>query len=282
MKVTALIENTRLESRPELVAEHGLSLYIECNNKKILFDTGASEAFEQNAGKLDVNLEDVDVLVVSHHHFDHGGGLARFLQINHKAKVYLRKSEEEDFYFRVPGLISRYIGLNQELLQEHVDRFEFIDSFTEILSGVYILTGIPRQYAQPKGNRRLFVKNGDTFKRDTFQHELIMAVREGDEMVVFTGCSHHGVLNMIAAATRQFPDIPIKAVFGGFHLIGLPKLNTMAGSRKEVRNIGAELLKYPIGQVYTGHCTGRKAYRVLKGVMAEKLDYFPTGSEVVV
>jgi len=282
MKVTALIENTKLGDRQDLVAEHGLSLYIECNNKKILFDTGASEAFEQNARKLGVVLQDVDILVVSHHHFDHGGGLARFLQINHKAKVYLRKSDEEDFYFLVPGLVSRYIGLDQELLQNHAGRFELIDSFTEILPGVHILTGIPRQYAQPKGNRRLFVKNDDSFSHDAFQHELVMVVREESEMVVFTGCSHHGVLNMIAAATQQFPDTPIKAVFGGFHLIGLPKLNTMAGSKKEVRNIGAELLKYPIKQVYTGHCTGKKAYRVLKGVMAEKLDYFPTGSEVVV
>lgn len=282
MKVMALIENTKQEGREDLVAEHGLSLYIECDGKKILFDTGASEAFAQNAQKLDVNLKDVDALVVSHHHFDHGGGLARFLEMNREAKVYLRKCDERDFYFRVPAIKSMYIGLDQELQQEQATRFEFIDGFTEVLPDVYILTGISRQYPQPKGNRRLFVKKDNTFSHDTFQHELIMVIREEDGLVVFTGCSHHGVLNMIASAAQQFPGLPIKAVFGGFHLIGLPKLNTMAGSKKEVRNLGAELLKYPVEQVYTGHCTGKKAYRVLKGVMADKLDYFPTGSEVVV
>lgn len=281
MKVIALIENTKLEGREDLVAEHGLSLYIECNDKRILFDTGASEAFEQNARKLGINLQDVDALVVSHHHFDHGGGLARFLEVNHKAKVYLRKSDEEDFYFRIPGVLSRYIGLDQELLEQQADRFEFIDCFTEILPDVYILTGIPQQYATPKGNRRLFVKRAKKFSLDSFEHELIMVHREGDELVVFTGCAHNGILNMVAAVTGQFPGVPIKGVIGGFHLMGLPKLNTMAGSKAEVRGIGEELLDYPIERVYTGHCTGQKAYRVLKGVMAEKLEYFSTGSEVV-
>lgn len=281
MRVVALIENTRLEGREDLVAEHGLSLYIECGDKHILFDTGATEAFDQNAEKLGVNLQEVDVLVVSHHHYDHGGGLARFLEANHKAKIYLRKSAEEDYYFRALGIISKYVGLDQELLQEQADRLEFIDSFTEILPGVYILTEIAHQYALPKGNRRLFVKKGNTHSLDSFEHELIMVVREGDELVVFTGCAHNGILNMIAAVTRQFRDVVIKAVFGGFHLIGLPILNTMAGSKGEVRSIGEELLKYPIERVYTGHCTGMKAYRVLKGVMAEKLEHFPTGSDVV-
>ncbi len=281
MKVVALIENTKLEGRGDLVAEHGLSLYIECNNKCVLFDTGASETFEQNARKLSINLRDVDVLVISHHHFDHGGGLARFLEVNHKAKVYLRKSGEEDFYFRVPGILSRYIGLDQKLLEKQADRIEFIDRFTEILPDVYILTAIPPQYALPKGNRRLFVKRGKTFCLDSFEHELIMVQKEGDELVVFTGCAHNGILNMVCAVTRQFPGVPIKAVFGGFHLMGLPKLNTMAGTKTEVRGIGEELLNYPIERVYTGHCTGQKAYRILKGVMAEKLEYFPTGSEVL-
>jgi len=281
MRVVSLIENTKLEGSHDLVAEHGLSLYIESNGKKILFDTGASEAFDQNAFKLGIKLEEVDALVISHHHYDHGGGLARFLEVNQTSKVYLRKSEEEDFYFRIPGIVSRYVGLDQELLEKRADRFEFVDSFTEILPNMYILTGIPQSYALPKGNQRLFIKKGKTFSQDRFQHELIMVHRDADELVVFTGCAHNGILNMVGAVTGQFPGEAIKGVFGGFHLIGLPKLNTMAGSKRSVRGIAVELMKFPIERIYTGHCTGRKAYQVLKGVMAEKLDYFPTGSEVL-
>lgn len=280
MRVVALIENTKLEEREDLVEEHGLSLYIECNDMHILFDTGATDAFNQNAVALGVDLSEVDTLVVSHHHFDHGGGLDRFLKVNQKAKVHIRQSEDEDFYFRVPVILCRYIGLDQELLEMQADRINFVDGFTEILPNVYILTEIPQRYPPPKGNRRLFVRRGKVFTPDSFKHELIMVVKEQDELVVFTGCAHNGILNMVAEVTRQFPNMPIKGVFGGFHLMGLPKLNTMAGSKGEVRGIGKELLKYPVERFYTGHCTGRKAYRVLKGVMADKLVYFPTGSEV--
>jgi len=97
MRVVALIENTKPEGRDDLTAEHGLSLYIEQEGRHILFDTGATGAFTRNAEKLGIDLGAVDAAVISHHHFDHGGGLARFLEINQRAKIYLRKSEEENF-----------------------------------------------------------------------------------------------------------------------------------------------------------------------------------------
>ena len=108
-----------------------------------------------------------------------------------------------------------------------------------------------------------------------------MVIREADGLVVFTGCSHHGVLNMVFAVTEAFPDEPIKCLFGGFHLIGIPVLNTMAGNKRSVREIGEALLDFPIERVYTGHCTGTKGFEVLKGVMADKLENFPTGSQIV-
>ncbi|MCM2283537.1 MAG: MBL fold metallo-hydrolase [Desulfobacula sp.] len=281
MRVVTLVENTKQEGRDDLTAEHGLSLYIEHKGQHILFDTGATDAFARNAEKLGVDLEIVEALVISHHHYDHGGGLARFLELNQKAKIYLRKSKEENFYFRALGIINKYIGLDQELLRKHTSRFEQIEGFTRILPGVFILTEIPRPYDLPRGNRKLFVKKGGTYEPDDFGHELILVMEERENLVVFTGCSHNGILNMMTAVTRQFPDKPIKAVFGGFHLIGLPILNTMAAGKSEVRAMGKELLKYPVERVYTGHCTGKKAHRVLKEVMAQTLEDFPAGRAIV-
>jgi len=281
MRIVALIENTKPEGRDDLTAEHGLSLYIEHKGRYILFDTGATDAFARNAEKLGVDLGIVDVLILSHHHFDHGGGLARFLELNQKAKIYLRESKEENFYFRALGIINKYIGLDQELLRKYADRFERVEGFTRILDGVSILTEIPRPYDLPRGNRKLFVKKGGTYEPDDFRHELVLVMEEQENLVIFTGCSHNGILNMMAAVTRQFPDKLIKAVFGGFHLIGLPILNTMAGSQSEVQAMGKDLLKYPVERVFTGHCTGKKAYRVLKEVMTQTLEYFPTGRDIV-
>jgi 7,8-dihydropterin-6-yl-methyl-4-(beta-D-ribofuranosyl)aminobenzene 5'-phosphate synthase len=282
MKVTALVENTRLESRQDLSAEWGLSLHIQHDGRQILFDTGATEAYGHNAERLGVDIREVNMLVISHHHYDHGGGLAHFLETNSKAKVYLRRNEAGDPYYRALfGIINRYVGLDKGLLRKHADRFEVVDEFAEIWPDVFILIEIGNQYPLPRGNRHLFVEEGGTRRLDRFEHELVMVVREKEGLVVLTGCSHRGILNMVDAVSRQFRGVPIKAVFGGFHLIGgLPKLNTMAGSKREVEGIGEEMLKYPIEKVYTGHCTGPKAYRVLKGVMGDKLEYLPTGGGV--
>ena len=89
MKIITLVEN-RTTSK-EYKCKHGLSLYIETSNQKILFDMGPNNYYLQNAKKLDVKIEDVDLAVISHGHFDHGGGLGSFLKVNDKAKVYLSK-----------------------------------------------------------------------------------------------------------------------------------------------------------------------------------------------
>jgi len=146
MRITVLVENTRLESRKDLSAEHGLSLHVYRDDKQILFDTGATDAFSKNAEKLGVDIQQVDMVVISHHHYDHGGGLAHFLEANQKAKIYLRQCEEREYYFRALGIISKYVGLDKSLFQRYADRFDFVDEFTEISPGVFILTQIEKPY----------------------------------------------------------------------------------------------------------------------------------------
>lgn len=280
MKIVSLIENTRVEDRPDLVAEHGLSLYIQREGGDLLFDTGATGAFADNAQRLGVDLGAVEAAVVSHHHYDHGGGLARFIALNSHAPIYLQKSEDTERAFRLLGLPIRSIGLDIDLLGRHPDRFQYLEGRTEILPGAHLLTHIPQPHPQPRGNRHLYVRRGGRFQLDDFQHELILVLEDGEALVVFTGCSHNGILNMIEAVTDQFPGRPVRALLGGFHLVGLPILNTMAGSKAEVRRLGEALLRYPIGRIYTGHCTGLKAYQILKEVMGDRLETFPTGREL--
>jgi glyoxylase-like metal-dependent hydrolase (beta-lactamase superfamily II) len=83
--LTALVENTRAPHARGLRKEHGLSMFIEHAGKRILSDTGVSDAFADNAAKLGVDLASVDVAVISHHHLDHGGGLRHFMQLNTRA-----------------------------------------------------------------------------------------------------------------------------------------------------------------------------------------------------
>ncbi len=280
MKVISLIDNTRLPGREDLATEHGLALCILTRGQQILFDTGVSGVFHSNAQKLNVDTAQATLAVISHHHFDHGGGLATFFEANQQAQVYLRNSRTEDFYFEFYYPIRRWVGLDKSLFKRYSHRFAWISQSCEIAPGVFILTQIGEQYPPPKGNRHLFAGTGRSRERDDFEHELILVVREDAGLTVFSGCSHHGILNMLEAVLEQFPDQTIRAVFGGFHLIDLPVINNMAGSRAEVEGLGRALLNYPVEKIYTGHCTGNKAYRILKGVMGAKLEYFATGCSV--
>ena len=278
MRITTLIENEPSTGRQDLVAEFGLSMLVETGQGTILFDTGTTGAFADNALAMGIDLEKVDAAVLSHHHFDHGGGLSRFIKINDHAPVYLRKAPMVDRIFSLAGIIKRPIGLDPDPFERHPDRFVEIDSRCEISPGVFLITDMQSNHARPRGNRHLKTMTDDGPAPDTFDHELMMVVHQEGGLVVFTGCSHHGVLNMVETAQISFPDSTIAAVVGGFHLVGLPMFNSMAGSRAEVEQLARDLGDLCHGTVHTGHCTGRKATAVLKKILDDRLVVFETGS----
>ena len=109
MTITSLVENTSTVGLP---VEHGLSLYIRLNSgKRILFDMGQGSLFADNAERLGLSIEDIDTVILSHGHYDHGGGLKTFVSINHRAKVHIHRNAFEPHYsLRENGL--RYIGWN--------------------------------------------------------------------------------------------------------------------------------------------------------------------------
>lgn len=109
MKITTLLENT--SARPELSAEHGLSLYIETAEHRILFDMGQTALFSHNASVLGIDLAAVDIAILSHGHYDHGGGLARFLTLNRTAPIYVNRHAFEPHY----NGTDKYIGLDTTL-----------------------------------------------------------------------------------------------------------------------------------------------------------------------
>jgi 7,8-dihydropterin-6-yl-methyl-4-(beta-D-ribofuranosyl)aminobenzene 5'-phosphate synthase len=278
MKITTLIENRVSITEPALTSEWGLSLYIEFKNHSILFDSGASGAFVDNAKHLSIKVDSVDVAVLSHHHFDHGGGLKRFFELNTNAKVYLADAPDGECYIKIMRFLKKYIGLDRAIIDNHRDRFEFIGNPTEILPDVFIFPKITDAHPKPLGNKQLHLKTEGRLVPDVFSHEIVMAVKENGKLVIFTGCSHNGILNMIDTVAREFEGVPIKAVIGGFHLVASPPFNFMAGKRKDVENIGQSVLNYPVEVTYTGHCTGKKAFNVLKSVMGDRIKDMQTGS----
>ena len=280
MHITTLVDNTPSPDDDTLVAEWGLSQCIEVDGRRVLFDMGASDAFARNAERLGIDLASIDAAVLSHHHYDHGGGLRRFLQINPRAPVYLGEAPDGEPTARLFGLIRKAIGLDWPRLAEHGKRFHVVRECTEIVPGVFVLPQIVHRHPQPSGNRILFVRKGKELAPDDFRHEVVVAARERDTLVVLTGCSHTGVLNMVETVQQQFPGVPVKAVIGGFHLVALPPFKRMSGSREHVEQVGRAVLDLGVETTWTGHCTGARAFEVLRGVMGERVRELHTGSRL--
>jgi len=280
VRITTLVENRASPNDPRLVAEWGLSLCIALDGRHVLVDMGASDAFARNAAHLSIDIAAVDAAILSHHHSDHGGGLRHFLELNEHADIYLGAAPPGDPTVKLFGFIRKYIGLDRALIARHAHRFRFVHERTEILPGVFVLPRIEGAYARPSGNKVLYLRQGRVFTPDDFRHEVVVAIQERDAMVVLTGCSHSGLLNMVETVSREFPGVPIRAVVGGFHLVALAPFRGMAESARIVADIGRAVLEQGVATTYTGHCTGRKAFDVLRAAMGDRVHEIHTGSRI--
>ncbi len=269
MRVTTLLENHPHPERADLKFEHGLSFYIETDGQVYMSDVGTTDAFADNAAILGLDLARVEALAISHHHFDHGGGLPRFFEENKQGTVYLRKTAGGDCVIEGDPTLPRYVGLDKAVLAAHEDRIVYLDKDSEVRPGLHLLTEIPAFHPKPSGDTRLMVEREGQIQRDTFDHELITVLRGKDGLVVLTGCAHNGVLNMIEAVREAFPGELIQAVVGGFHL--------MKEDADTVRAVGEALLAMQIPAVYTGHCTGDAQTDLLAEVLGDRLHRLYSG-----
>lgn len=253
MKIVVLVENT--STNEKLSCEHGLSLYIEAKNHKILFDMGQTELFAENAQKLDIDLTEVDIAILSHGHYDHGGGLRKFLEINQKARIYVSKYAFEPHY----NGTEKYIGLDVNLLGSK--RLVYTDGVVEIEKGLTLYHCNDRDKSYDLGSFGLNKKIEDRFVPDDFLHEQYLCVEENGKKVLFSGCSHKGILNI---AEWFQPDVLI----GGFHFSKLPLDETLEGYAKILDGFDTAY--------YTCHCTGVEQYQFMKKRM-QKLSYAAVG-----
>src|SRR5574344_2435051 len=273
MLIKILVENTSISKNFD--NEHGLSLYIETKKHKILFDVGASELFLQNAKKLDVNVADIDFLVISHGHYDHGGGLKTFLKENTKAEVFLHRLAFEKHYAIRPNDELDFIGLDENLKQNKQvvltsDRFS-------ISNGIEVFSNIAQREPHPKPNSGLLTEHMGQTTDDTFEHEQNLVIEEDGNTLLITGCAHNGIINILEyfkSFKGRMPDY----VICGFHL------SSRSGGNEDsdmIDRIGKYLMATK-AKFYTCHCTGIEAYKRLKSVMGDNIDYLSTGSEITI
>lgn len=272
MRIINLIDNISYQS--DLKSEHGLSYYIETERHKILFDTGQSSAFIENAKNLGVDLTQVDTVIISHGHYDHGGGLKAFLELNSQARVYIQANAFNPYYSKNSDQL-HYIGLDTSLMDKN--QIKLVDRDTYVIDQSLILYASIKQIKlSPLGNNVLVEKRGFDIKEDPFLHEQNLVIRENNHIVLMAGCAHNGVLNIVEQVNSRLKS-SVTHVFGGFHLYNLTK--DVYEDDKRILELGHELLKTK-ACFFTGHCTGTKAFDTLKQLMKDKIDYISVGRNI--
>ena len=252
MKLVTLVENKT--DKKNIKTKHGLAIYVEACNKKILFDLGPDDTLFKNAKKQGINIKDVDIVVISHGHYDHAGSLEKFLNINKKAKVYIQRSAFEKHYFRAFGLdIS--IGINSELkLHPQIVLLNGDYKIDDNLE-LFIVNNIEK--CKSPSNNAMYTDQG----RDDFKHEQNLVIKE-NKTVLLMGCGHAGVVNIMERAKEYNVDYCI----GGYHLI--KHVGTKKPSEELFEEIVRELKKYPNARYYTCHCTGDEAFEYMSSRMS--------------
>jgi len=239
VKITVLCEN--VSHAPEIEAEHGLSLFVESEGRRILFDMGQTELFARNANILGVKLSQVELAVLSHGHYDHGGGLESFFRENLTAPVYVHPKAFEAHFHGA----EKYIGLASYLKEN--ERFVANDNATQLSEGITLhpASCVPRN--NPSLPHGLTVEVNGQLVPDSFEHEQYMLIEEKGKRVLFSGCSHIGILNI---AEHFRPQVLI----GGFH--------TSKAEEAALDEIAERLGKLQT-VFYTCHCTGEKQFDYL-------------------
>jgi 7,8-dihydropterin-6-yl-methyl-4-(beta-D-ribofuranosyl)aminobenzene 5'-phosphate synthase len=255
-------------------AEHGVSFAIETPTGKILFDTGASgKMLVQNAAQLDFDLHQVDVLVLSHAHDDHTGGLAAFLQNSQSGlPLYAHPDIFRPRYAGKEGKV-KSVGLRMaqaDLVQRATLHLSADPS--QVLPGVWTTGEItPRTEFEGRSPRHYIQADGG-WQPDPYRDDMALVLEAKAGLIVICGCCHAGLLNTLAQVRRVFKK-DIAAIVGGTHLgsVDEDKLEH-AIAMLHLTSAG----KLP--DLYLNHCTGERALGALAKAFGEKINPCPAGT----
>lgn len=261
MKIIVLMEDNLRDNN--IVAEHGLSLYIETKKHKLILDTGKSEKTWDNALAKGVDITQVDTVILSHGHYDHSGGMMKLAEYNDHADIYVRDNADGEYYSCKNG-IETYIGIDKKIMD--LPNLHKVYGNIAIDDEISLFTGITPGRMWPKGNRRLHMLSDGAYVQDSFAHEQYLVIRYDDKYALISGCAHNGILNIIDGFRHLYNTDPA-VVISGFHMI-----QTLY-SEEDIEEIGevAKELNQMDTVFYTGHCTGDTAYGIMKGIMGDKL-----------
>jgi len=256
IRITILAENTVY--RGGLRGEHGLSVWVETDDKRILFDTGQTDLLLDNAKTLGIDLAQTDAVVLSHGHYDHVGGLDCVLDLAPQARVYPHPMALEPKFSASRGTV-REIGITSVMRDRLRDRIKsgqgaYTAAVTSVFPGVTVTGQIPRVSSFEDTGGAFFLDAKRT-KPDGLLDDQALFLESNKGLIVVFGCAHAGVVNTLEHIRQLEPDRKVHAVFGGMHLVKTDQ------TRIE-KTIDA-FRRFGIERIGPAHCTGWQATRQL-------------------
>ncbi len=254
IKITTLIENN--QGVEGLVSEHGLSFFIEVEKKNILFDTGYSGIFINNAKALDIDLNNIQYVILSHGHDDHTGGFNQF--VNTFNKSYQLILGEGFFNPKYKYVDDEYIFDGNPFDQKLIKGTDYIlvhNQIHQLDDFLFVKSSFTYQNDFELPNKIYYIKNHHSYYSDDFQEEVVLIIKHPNGLVVFLGCSHVGVVNILESIKKTMKE-NIYAVFGGTHLVKANKNRI----DKTIEYFNQQDIKI----AGLCHCTGETAIELFK------------------
>ncbi len=274
LQITTLIEDNQDEKR-ELVNEHGLSLFIEADQYNILFDTGQTGDFIKNAEKLGKDLETLDYMIISHGHYDHSGGFKKLVSgLNKYPKLIVGEEFFYPKYKKIDEKTYKYIGNSFDekfILDHNIPLKKVTEDILYINGRVMFFHHFFRDNDFEKRNEKFYTKRNNLTIHDDFDDEIVLGIVTDRGLVVVTGCSHVGIVNILSTITEK-TGMPIYAVIGGTHLVD-------ADERRIEKTLDA-FREMNIKLIAVSHCTGEEGINRISTEFSDEFIYNITGNVI--
>ena len=250
-RITVLCDNSI--SRSGFVGEHGFACMIERGGEKYLFDTGPGISLPMNLKTLNMDLEDLRRVFISHGHYDHTGGLLWAVQQKGGTEVVAHPAVFSRHMVMDPGAPDRpprYIGfpVSQTELEASGAVFTFIDHTVEVAPGIWFVSGIERDPEKIPKDTRLVVSENDRFVPDPVEDDASLLIETDGSPVLVLGCAHSGVLNILDHVREKMGVERLRSILGGTHL--------MFYGPAHLSRAMDEFERFSVEQVGVSHCTG--------------------------